>query len=174
MHTLSDMAKNLNRPNVVLHGFQSRFELPPSKGACYSDAYLAFLRTIVYLRMLNIAEEHLLKLWHLEKKLLTLLHVNSTDSPTWFLDACGASSHPRNRLLLTNFDMGMELKFQAVQLGLNFSEEATELFSGKEMGEDALRILGQYLKLHTRVQSEVSKEMQLIGDASRWARRITS
>ena len=102
--------------------------------------------------MLNISEEVLLKLWHLEKKLLTLLHVDSTGTPTWFLDAWGTTSHSRRRLLLTNYDMGIELKFQAVQLGLNFSEAALELFAGKEMGEDALRVLGQYLKLFSRIR----------------------
>ena len=67
MHTLADIAKALNRPVVVLHGLQTRFELPAGKGASYSDAYFTFLRTIVYLRILNISEEVLLKLWHLEK-----------------------------------------------------------------------------------------------------------
>lgn len=172
MHTLANIAKALNRPVVVLHGLQTRFELPAGKGASYSDAYFAFLRTIVYLRILNISEEVLLKLWHLEKKLLTLLHVDSTGSPTWFLDACGTTSHSRRRLLLSNYDMGIELKFQAVQLGLNFSESTPELFAGKEMGEDALRVLGQYMKLFSRIQAEVIDEIPSLRDASRWAARL--
>ena len=40
---------------------------------------------VVFLLMLNVSEESLLNLWHLEKKLLQLLHVDSTGSPTWFL-----------------------------------------------------------------------------------------
>lgn len=172
MHTLGNMAKALNRQAVVLHGLQTRFELPAFEGARYSDAYLAFLRAVVFLRMLNVSEENLLKLWHLEKKLLTLLHVDSIGSPTWFLDACGPATKPRHRLLLTNFNMGFELKSQAVQLGLNFSEAAPELFDGKEMGEDALRVLGQYLKLFSSIQVGMSFEVPLLREAAIWGSRF--
>jgi hypothetical protein len=174
MHTLSDIGKTLSRPAVYLHGLQARFELPASEGAAYSDAYLAFLRAVVFLRMLNVSEENLLKLWHLEKKLLTLLHVDSIGSPTWFLDACGPTTKPRHRLLLTNFNMGFELKSRAVQLGLNFSEIAPELFAGKEMGEDTLRVLGQYLKLFSRIQGDMSVEIPLLREATRWGGRFSS
>ena len=88
MHTLGDMAKNLKRATVYLRGLQERFALPIMSGAGYSNAYLAFLRTVIYLRVLNISEESILALWHLEKKLLQLVHVDSTGSPTWFLDVC--------------------------------------------------------------------------------------
>lgn len=168
MHTLGDMTKALNRPAIYLHGLQTRFELPAFEGKAYSDAYLAFFRAVVFLRILNVSEENLIRLWHIEKKLLTLLHVDSIGSPTWFLDACGPTNKPRHRLLLSNFDMGFELKSQAVQLGLNFSEAAPELFAGKEMGEDALCVLGQYLKLFTRLQADMSVEIPLLREATRW------
>lgn len=173
MHTLSAMAKALNRPAVVLHGLQARFELPAFEGAGYSDAYLAFLRAVVFLKMLNVSEESLLKLWHLEKKLLALLHVDSIGSPTWFLDACGPTNKQRYRLLLTNFDMGFELKSNAVQLGLDFSTAAPELFEGKEMGEDALRVLAQYLKFFARIQTDMSAEIPLLQKATRWGGRLS-
>jgi hypothetical protein len=96
MPTLGAMAKALNRSPVYLHSLRTRFELPVPGTAVYSDAYLAFLRTIIHLRILGISESALLQLWHLEKKLLTLLHVDSTGSATWFLDACGQTLH-RNR-----------------------------------------------------------------------------
>jgi hypothetical protein len=83
-HTLADIAKALNPPAVVVSGIQNRFELPAADGAGYSYTYLAFLRTVVYLRTLGIAEETLIRLWHLERKLLQLLHVDSTGSTTWF------------------------------------------------------------------------------------------
>ena len=77
-HTLAEMAKALNRPAVVMSGLQNRFELPALEGTGCSGAYLAFLKTVVYLRTLGIAEDRLLRLWTLEKKLLQLLHVDST------------------------------------------------------------------------------------------------
>jgi hypothetical protein len=89
-HTLADIAKALNRPVVVVSGLQNRFELPPADGTGYSDAYLSLLRALLYLRTLGITEERLLRLWHLEKKLLQLVHVDSAGSKTWFLDSCGA------------------------------------------------------------------------------------
>lgn len=122
--------------------------------------------------MLGISQETLLKLWHLEKKLLTLLHVDSIGSPTWFLDACGPTSKPHHRLLLSNSNMGFQLKSHAVQLGLDFSKVVPELFAGKEMGEDALRVLGQYLEIHTRIQKDISIEIPLLRQAARWGRRF--
>ena len=166
------MANTLNRSAVYLHGVQGRFELPAFEGAAYSDAYLAFLRTVVFLRMLNVSEELLRDLWHLEKKLLQLLHVDSTGSPTWFLDACGRTTHPRRRLLLTNHDMGVALPSRTLQLGLNFAADLPELFAGKEMGEDALRVLGDYLKIHTRIQADVNAEVPLVRAATRWSVRM--
>ena len=85
MHTFSDMAKTLNRSPVYLAGLQKRFDLPVFEGAAYSDAYVAFLRAVIALRPYGLAEDALLRLWNFEKKLLQLLHLDSTGSPTWFL-----------------------------------------------------------------------------------------
>ena len=101
MHSFSDIAKALNRSPVYLSGLQKRFELPAFEGPAYSPAYLAFLRGIVALRTFDIAEETLRDLCQLEKKLLRLLHADSAGSPTWFLDSCGAATHSKRRLLLT-------------------------------------------------------------------------
>jgi len=172
MHTLGDMAKSLNRPAVYLHGLQTRFELPAFVGAGYSDAYLAFLRTIVFLRMLNVSVDSLCDLWHLERKLLQLLHVDSIGSPTWFLDNCGKKSHPRRRLLLTNYDMGVELPSRMIQLGLKFDTGPREFFTGKEMGEDAMRVLSDYLKNHKRIRADMNEEITLARAATVWAKRM--
>jgi hypothetical protein len=115
-HTLADIAKRLNRSSVVISGFQNRIELPSLDGAAYSDAYLAFLRTVVYLRTVGLAEDRLLRLWHLEKKLLQLNHVDSAGSKTWFLDSGGAITRRDRRLLLTNYDIGIAVPAHAIQL----------------------------------------------------------
>lgn len=62
----------------------------------------------------------------------------------------------------------------ACRLGLNFAEAPSELFAGKEMGEDALRVLGQYLKLFSRVQADMSVEIPLLREATRWGGRLNS
>jgi hypothetical protein len=172
MHTLGDMAKELNRSALELSGLQKRFELPTVAGAGYSEAYLAFLRTLVHLRLLGISEEALRELWHVEKKLLQLLHVDSAGSPTWFLDACGETTYRRRRLLLTNHDMGVALPGQAVQLGLNFAASLPELFSGQEMGDDALRILRECLALQRRILNDLPAEIPILQAAAQWGERM--
>jgi len=172
MQTLADLAKALNRSTVYVSGLQSRFELPTFDGAGYSEAYLAFLQTVVHLRTHSITEEMLRDLWHIEKKLLVLLHADSTGSPTWFLDSCGATTSPKRRLLLTNYELGAEVHGKGLQLGLNFADAAPELFAGQEMGEDALRVLNEYRKLHARIIADVKAELPHVHAAGRWAKRV--
>lgn len=159
MHTFGAMAKALNRSPVYLKGLQARFELPVLAAAAYSDAYLTFLRSIVHLRILGVTEAALLELWGLEKKLLMLIHVDSTGSATWFLDACGQTLHRNRRLLLSNYDIGVAIPSGTLQLGLNFREAMPELFAGKEMGEDALRVLEKYLKALTTIRLDITNEL---------------
>lgn len=172
MHTFADLAKALNRSTVYVSGLQSRFELPAFDGAGYTDAYLVFLQTLVHLRTLSITEETLRDLWHTEKKLVQLLHADSTGSPTWFLDSCGATTNPKRRLLLTNYDMGAEVHGKSVQLGLDFTGTVPELFSGDQMGEDALRVLNDYRKLHARIRAGIKAELPHVRAAVSWAKRV--
>ncbi|NDJ14305.1 MAG: hypothetical protein EBY17_24440 [Acidobacteriia bacterium] len=170
--TLSEMAARLNRSPVYVSGLQKRFELPVFSGAAYSPAYIDFLRGLTALRTFDVAEETLRDVWQLEKKLLYLLHVDSTGSPTWFLDACGQTTRMRRRLLLTNHDLGVEIHTRMLQPGLNFSVGAPELFAGREMGEDAIRVLGEYIKLHARVCAGVQAERPMVREALEWAKRL--
>lgn len=143
-----------------------------SEGAAYSPAYLAFLRTVVALRTFDIAEETLRDLWHIEKKLLQLLHVDSTGSPTWFLDSCGLTTHSSRRLLLTNYDLGITLTGSEIQTGLNFADSLPELFAGNEMGEDTLRVLRECLKLRSRILSDLATELPRVRTAMHWVATI--
>jgi len=169
VHTLADMAAKLNRSTVYLSGLQKRFELPAFEGASYPDDYLEFFRTVVYLRTFGVSEELLRELWVLEKKLLTLLHVDSTGSRTWFLDACGRTTHRERRLMLSNFDLGIPLDAREVQTGLDFSDRLPELFEGKAMGEDALRVLDECLKLEKTMLNDVRAELPHVREAVKWA-----
>lgn len=172
MHIFADLAKALNRSAVYVSGLQSRFELPTFDGAGYSEAYHALLQTVVHLRTLSITEETLRDLWHIEKKLLVLLHADSTGSPTLFLDSCGVTTSPKRRLLLTNYELGAEVHGKVVQLGLNFGDTTPELFAGQEMGEDALRVLNDYRKLYARISADVKAEMPLVRASVIWAKKL--
>lgn len=169
-HSLIDIARELKRPVIYLHGLQTRFELPEYEA--YSDAYLEFLTKLVHLRALSITEESLRNLWHIEKKLLLILHADNTGSQTWFLDACGATSHPEQRLLLSNYNIGVEIPSKSLQLGLNFSDKLPELFTGRQMGEDGLRVLHDYLQLCTRIRSDIRAELPLLRAAIRRGRQL--
>ena len=91
------MAQKLNRSTLYLAGLQERFELPPLEGDQPTDACLEFFRTVIYFRTFGVSEETLRELWFLEKKLLVLLHVDSTGSRTWCLDACGRTTHRESK-----------------------------------------------------------------------------
>jgi hypothetical protein len=170
--TLADIAQALNRPAVLITSLQHRFELPSFGGAGYTDAYLAFLRTVVHLRTLGIAEDRLLRLWLLEKKLLQLLNADSTGSKTWFLDSCGPTTRARQRLLLTNYDIGVSVPSHELQLGLNFAEKLPELFPGKEMGEDALRVLNDYITSYSRIRADIAAELPHLRQTAKWATHL--
>ncbi len=159
VHSSADLAMMLNRSPVYLRGLQLRFALPMLKGSSYSDAYAAFLHTLVSLRILGVSESALARLWEVEKKLLTLLNVDSTDSATWFLDACGQTSHRVRRLLLSNYDLGVAIPSRMLQPSLNFRASLPELFAVTEMGEDALRVLKNYLTAREAIQREVKNEV---------------
>jgi hypothetical protein len=170
--TLGDLARTLNRPAVYLAGLQARFELPVLEGPAYGKAYSAFLQTLVFLRTLGISEETLLRLWQMEKKLLQILHADSNGSATWFLDACGSITHRDRRLLLSNYDLGVPVPSKALQLGLNFAEKLPELFGGAEMGEDALRVLNEYISLYGQIRSDLAAEVPRLREAVKWAARL--
>jgi hypothetical protein len=171
VHTLGDMAKAFDRPVVYLAGLQKRFELPVLAGAGYSDAYLAFLQTALALDMFAIGTDRQVRLWKLEKRLLELLHVDSTGSKTWFLDSCGATTRPQQRLLLTNHDLGVPLPSRELQLGLNFADQTRELFGGTEMGEDELRVLNECITLTAAIRADLKKQLPHARAATRWATR---
>ena len=56
MHTFADLTKALHRSTMCISRVQSRFELPTFDGPGYSEAFLAFLQTLVHLRTLSITE----------------------------------------------------------------------------------------------------------------------
>jgi len=173
MHTFADLAHALNRSPVYLRGLQTRFALPVLEGAAYPAAYVAFLRTVVHLRTFSVSEDALLKLWHLETKLLTLLHADSTGSPTWFLDSGGQTTHHR-RMLLTNYDLGVAIPSRILQLCLNFGDALPELFAGKKMGEDVLRVPEAWLTAFATLRRDVADELPHTRAAVAWANAVFS
>lgn len=172
MYSINDIARMYNRPVMYLRGLQDRFDLQVMEGSGYSKAYVAFFKTLLHLRLLGIGEESLLKLWNLEKKLLQLLHVDAVGSPTWYLDSCGRKNRRRRRLLLTNYDLGVNLNSAKLQLGMDFRPRAVELFKGHEMGEDAINVLERYMEIYRRIAADAVTESRQLASAAGWGRTL--
>ena len=98
--------------------------------------------------------------------------MDSTGSKPWFLDSCGTITRRDGRLLLSNYDMGIAVPAHALQLGLNFAEKLPELFAGKEMGEDALRVLNEIIPLQAAIHADVAAELPHLREAAKWAARL--
>jgi hypothetical protein len=89
-----------------------------------------------------------------------------SDSEIW------KAAQDEGRLLLSNYDFGVPIPGQALQLGLDFAEKESELFAGSEMSEDAVCVLNQYLKLHRRIRSEIEAELPHVRQAAAWAGKL--
>jgi hypothetical protein len=71
-----------------------------------------------------------------------------------------------------NYELGAEVHGKGVQLGLNFADITPELFAGQEMGEDALRVLNDYRKVHARIRADIKAELPPIRAAVAWSKRV--
>jgi len=165
LHFLSGL---LGRPAVWIAGIQRRFGLPVLE--IYPPGYAEFLRKIVHLRALGVSEETLREFWAVERKLIEVLHLDPQSSPTWMVDACAFESDPDRRLLLSNIDLGSPFLATDLQIGLNFAASSPELFAGKDMGEDALRLLSDYRTRLSEIRSTMASESHVLRAALKWGK----
>jgi hypothetical protein len=170
MKSMKLIAEGLGRAGVWVAGVQKRFGLPVLES--YPEGYEAFLRKIIHLRVLGVSEETLREFWAVERKLIEVLHLDPQSSPTWMVDACAFASDPDRRLLLSNIDLGFPLPATDLQIGLNFATSSPELFAGKEMGEDALRLLCNYRTRLAAIRSTVASESRILRDALKWGKFV--
>jgi hypothetical protein len=170
MKNMQTMSERLGRPAVWISGVQKRFGLPVLES--YSEGYEAFLRKIVHLRVLGVSEESLREFWAVERKLIEVLYLDPQSSPTWMVDACAYASDPNRRLLLSNIDLGFPLPATDLQIGLNFASYSPELFAGKEMGEDALRLISDYRTRLTTIRLSLGSESKVLREALKWKRSL--
>lgn len=168
MKSMKQMAEGLGRPVVWVTGVQKRFGLPVLEK--YPEGYESFLRKIVHLRVLGVSEETLREFWAVERKLIEILHLDPKSSPTWMVDACAFGADPDRRLLLSNIDLGFPLPATDLQIGLNFGATSAELFAGKDMGEDALRLISDYRTRLTSIRSTVASESRILRSALKWGK----
>jgi hypothetical protein len=138
----------------------------------YPECYEAFLRKVRDLRNLGVSEEKLTALWDLERKLIEILHLDLGGGELSLIEGCSAEVDLDHRLLLSNADLGVPLMARDVQAGLDFQSRPRELFEGKEMGDDALRILGEYRVLLQEIGKTVARESKVLKGSLRWAKTL--
>lgn len=170
MKRMKQIAERLGRPAIWISGIQKRFGLPMLES--YPEGYESFLRKILHLRVLGVSEETLREFWAVERKLIEVLHLDPQSSPTWMVDACAYPSDPDRRLLLSNIDLGFILPATELQIGLNFATSSPELFAGKDMGEDALKLLQDYRTRLAGIRLSVGSELSVLKGAIKWAREL--
>ena len=165
-----DLSQALGRPAIWISRMRKRFGLPVLEQ--HPECYEAFLRKVRDLRNLGVSEEKLGELWDLERKLIEILHLDLGGGELSLIEGCSVEVEPDRRLLLSNADLGVPLMSRDVQAGLDFQSRPQELFEGKEMGEDALRILGEYRILLQEVREIVRRERKALKGSLRWAKTL--
>jgi hypothetical protein len=171
-YTLNEFCRALGKPPPFLHPLQSGLGLHvPSRQEGYSPAYLAFMRKVIALRAFSVPMADIADVLRKERKILELLHVDSiSDSPTWYLDACGCDDGPPdNNLLLTGHNLGFPVTAESIQSNLDFRARDPELFKSHEMGEDIRRVLKLYLKLLEKIKERVDAERPILQNALAWS-----
>ncbi len=165
-----DLSERLGRPALWITRMRKRFGLPVLEQ--YPKYYEAFLRKVRDLRNLGVSEEKLGELWDLERKLIDILHLDLGGGELSLIEGCSVEAEPDRRLLLSNADLGVPIIALDLQAGLDFQSRPRELFEGNAMGEDALRMLGEYRRLLQKIRETVARESKVLKDSLRWAKTL--
>ena len=169
--THSELSERLGRPALWISRMRKHFGLPVLED--YPECYEAFLRKVRDLRNLGVSEEKLGELWDLERKLIEILHLDLGGGELSMIEGCAVEADPERRLLLSNADLGVPLMAKDLQEGLDFSAgRPRELFEVQEMGEDALRLLGDYRELLQAIRQSVLRESKVLKGSLRWAKSL--
>ena len=166
----SELSIKLGRPALWISRMRKRFGLPVLEQ--YPECYTTFLRKIRDLRNLGVSEEKLGALWDLERKIIAILHLDLGGGELSPIEGCSVEADPDHRLLLSNADLGVPLMALDLQTGLDFQARLPELFEGKAMGEDALRLLRDYRKLLKTLQETICRERKVLTEGLRWQKSV--
>lgn len=174
-----NLQKSLGLP--VIHGRDDGKKARPrrrtrkkiEKKSGYSARYLVFLEKVVAMRAFNVPLSKIVELFEVEKKILTLLHLDSLyDADTWYFGSAEPQELSDGHLLLTGHDLGFPIVDGDIQHNLDFAERETELFDGEEMGEDVRRVLTKYHAMVHEIRSTIRKEQPVLRNALDWAEAL--
>lgn len=167
---LKALAGAVGQSVPAVMGLQKKFELPTATE--YPDGYAALLQKLLFLSLCRVPLKEVECLLARERKLLELLKVDSlAQGPLWFEALCTMKPGP-TRLLLSGYDLGQPLDGAGIQTGLDFADRAAELFSGTEMGDDALLAYRACRDARMAVLTRLQQETPPLADALKWARKL--
>ena len=167
----ADLTIALGRSPLWVSKTRKRFGLPLMED--YPDTALTFLLKVRDLGNLGVSEDRVARLWDLERTLIRQLNLATGDDFLSLIVGCAAGADPERRLLLSNADLGVPLLARDLQPGLDFSDgRPRELFEGKDMGEDALRLLLEYQILLQEVMGIFESESNVLKDSLKWAKSV--
>jgi hypothetical protein len=166
----SELSIKLGRPALWISRMRKRFGLPVLEQ--YPECYETFLRKVRDLRNMGVSEEKLGALWDVERKIIAILHLDLGGGELSLIEGCSVEADPDHRLLLSNADLEVPLTALDLQTGLDFQVRPPELFEGKEMGEDALRLLREYRKLLKSMQETICRERKILTEGLRWQKSV--
>jgi hypothetical protein len=172
--TFSRLCEVLGKRTLYVAKLQRALGLyvPVDSEEGYPAAYVSFMEKVVALRTFNVPAADIADLFAKEKRILELLRFDSlSDSPTWYLDACGSLQRSDEHLLLTGYGIGFPVDSSAIQVNLDFGKRDGELFDGHEMGEDVSRALDLYNRLVEKIRARVEQETPVLRNALFWGER---
>jgi hypothetical protein len=172
-----ELCRIVGKDAFYVRNLQRHLELPVVRnGEGYPDSYALFLEKVVALRAFHVSPDDIKTLFETEKKILRVMHIDTLSaSPTWYLDGCNGAElddPATDRLLLTGYRLGFPLDGPAIQHTLDFGKRESELFTGREMGEDLRLVLKKYGGLLDDLRARIEKERPVLENALEWARRV--
>ncbi len=139
---------------------------PPS--ALYS-AYHAFVKQIIFIHTTGVPLKTLARFLRHEATLISLLNEDASTNTRLLVEGWKQKGAAQQRLLLSRYDIGAQVESKSLQPRLDFTEQSeAELFTGQEMGEDALRALATCARDRQYIMGHLRKKAPLLVNVGNW------
>ena len=131
--------------------------------------YVGFLEQILFLKTSGISLPRLARQLEREKKLIDL--IEGPQASSVLTEGWGQKGKDNHRLLLSRYDLGADLETESIQGRLDFTMKEVELFDGRAMGEDALKLLKKCVQDRILVIEFLRKTGPMLERTAKWAKR---
>ncbi len=167
--TLKELEAATGKSSLFLMHLINRYGL--CKTRAFSDGYAILLRKLIALSLAAIPQKEIALMLSREQTLLRLLKVDTLNPiATWYEDMC-VNRTGATRLLLSGYDLGRGIEGSGIQPSLDFASREKELFTGPEMGDDALRALHLCADTQRHIIRRLSVEQAVVASSLKWIRR---